>query len=175
MIGDRPSTARSEPNENGLDLWVLRWQPHDGLWARLEVYANGRDAAIAVTTRIRYDGARRCAVPFRLPELPAGSRILSCTVQLGAVGDTFADATLVINDDTQRWMSIRAQPTEDDGPAEVRLQGASGEILEKHVEPFAVEARLSGLGRAKGYTEAEGRAVLDGVRPVGDLDEISGW
>ncbi|MBG0565039.1 hypothetical protein [Actinoplanes aureus] len=172
-VAGRPGTARFEPNGGGPDLWVVRWEPLDGLWARLEVYANGQDAAIAVAERFRYDGARRCAVPFRLTELPAGSRTLVCSVQLGA---TFIEGTLVVNDDTRRWVSVRAQLTEDEGPAEVRRRGERADVLEKRVEPFAVEAHLSGLGNTpRSYTEEEGRAILNGVRPNGDPDEISTW
>ncbi|MEV6302323.1 hypothetical protein AB0M02_23105 [Actinoplanes sp. NPDC051861] len=152
-IGGRTGTVWSEPNTPAEDLWFVRWQPIDGVWARLETYAmDGADAA-DLAGRVRFDSARRCTVPFELTELPAGSSITSCSVTLAASSERFSEGTLVVGDG-KRWLVVRAERTPvDDEPV--------------------VSVDVDGIGN--GYTESDGRTVRDGYRRVGDLDDLSEW
>jgi len=52
------------------DRHAIRWQPLPGIWA--QVQATGAiDVALHAARGLRLDGVRRCAVPFRLPQVTA--------------------------------------------------------------------------------------------------------
>lgn len=181
-VGGRPGTAWSDPSPSGgPDLWFVRWEPVDGLWARLDSYAPGRDEAVGAAGRVRFDGARRCVLPFRLQSLPAGARVLECSVNLGTAGrGAFAEGSLVVGDGSGRWLTLRAQRTQGGerpggqlraGPYRVRRQGS--DVLQMFVEPCSVEVFLN--GRGQGYAEPDGLLVLGGYRPVGEIDDTETW
>ncbi|MEV1112825.1 hypothetical protein AB0I95_29885 [Micromonospora sp. NPDC049751] len=179
-VGDRPGVAWFDPSGDQ-KLWFVRWQPADGLWAQLDTYAPISDEAIATAGRVRFDGARRCVVPFRLESLPAGARLLECSVTLGrSEKAAFVEGSLVVGDDAGRWLTVRAQPAPGQqvrsadlvaGPYRARRQGS--DVLEMTVEPCFVEAFRKGWGN--GYTEADGLAILGGYRPTGDLARPDTW
>ncbi|ABP52561.1 hypothetical protein [Salinispora tropica] len=162
-------------------LWFVRWQPADGLWAQLDIYAAGRDEATAAAGRVRFDGAQRCVVPFRLQTLPSGGRLLACSVTLGrSEHGVFTSGSLVVGDGSGRWLTVRAQLAPDyeakagdlvAGPYRARRQG--GDVLEMGVGPCVVEAFLEGWGR--GYTESDGLTVLGGYQPAHDLGRPAMW
>ncbi|MEU8243955.1 hypothetical protein AB0C07_37345 [Actinoplanes missouriensis] len=173
-VGDRPGSAWvDQAPGGGPGLWFVKWQPADGLWGRLEIYAGSRAEATAAADRVRFDGARRCAVPFRLTELPAGARVVECSVNRSLDADGgFAEGTLVVADQAGRWLTVRAQRTAGGGrsgagdvtagPYAVWRQGSG--VLEMAVREEQVELFLTGWG--KGYSESEGLAVLSGYQPV---------
>ncbi|MCG5440669.1 hypothetical protein [Micromonospora foliorum] len=180
-VGDRPGFAWFDPSGDR-KLWFVRWQPADGLWAQLDTYATTRDDATGTAGRVRFDGAHRCVVPFRLGSLPPDGRLLECSVTLSrSARDSFVEGSLVVGDASGRWLTVRAQlaPDGDEarpgdlvaGPYRVRRQGS--DVLEMAVEPCLVEAFRKGWGN--GYTEAEGLAVLGGYRPARDLDRPDTW
>ncbi|PGH43140.1 hypothetical protein COO58_00770 [Micromonospora sp. WMMA1996] len=179
-VEGRPGVAWYDPSGDR-QLWFVRWQPADGLWAQLDIYAAGRDAATGAASRVRFDGAHRCVVPFRLRSLPAGARLLECSVTLGrSARDPFHEGSLVVGDGSGRWLTVRAQPAPGNGsragdlvagPYRARRQGS--DVLEMRVEPCFVEAFLKGWGR--GYTEADGLAVLGGYQPARDLARPTSW
>ncbi|WFE52181.1 hypothetical protein [Micromonospora sp. WMMD1155] len=180
-VGDRSGVAWYDPSGDR-KLWFVRWQPTDGLWAQVDMYATTQDEATGTAARVRFDGAHRCVVPFRLESLPPGGRLLECSVTLGRSGDSrFVDGSLVVGDDAGRWLTVRAQHAPDGyeagrgdlvaGPYRARRQGS--DVLEMVVKPCFVEAFRK--GRGSGYTEAEGLAILGGYRPGGDLDRPDTW
>ncbi|WP_433535370.1 hypothetical protein ACQPZK_25465 [Micromonospora sp. CA-249363] len=187
-VGDRPGVAWFDPSGDQ-KLWFVRWQPADGLWAQLDTYAATSDEATGTAGRVRFDGARRCVVPFRLESLPAGARLLECSVtfsrsEKSALGRSekggFAEGSLVVGDDAGRWLTVRAQPAPGQrvrsadlvaGPYRARRQGS--DVLEMTVEPCFVEAFRKGWG--EGYTEAEALTILGGYRPAADLDHPDTW
>ncbi|WP_433649344.1 hypothetical protein ACQP2C_21605 [Micromonospora zamorensis] len=180
-VGDRPGVAWFDPSGDR-KLWFVRWQPADGLWAQLDTYATGRDEATAMASRVRFDAAHRCVVPFRLESLPPGGRLRECSVTLGrSERGSFVEGSLVVGDDAGRWLTVRAQLAPDGhearsgdlvaGPYRVRRQGS--DVLEMAVEPCVVEAFLKGWG--KGYRESDGLVVLGGYRPARDLDRPDTW
>ncbi|KAB1140125.1 hypothetical protein F6X68_22805 [Micromonospora sp. AMSO12t] len=179
-VGGRPGVAWFDPSGD-TKLWFVRWQPVDGLWAQLDIYATGRDEATDAASRVRFDGAHRCVVPFRLRSLPPGGRLLGCSVTLSrSEHGSFDEASLTVGDDSGRWLTVRAQPVpgrdarEADlvaGPYRARRQGS--DVLEMFVEPCVVEAFLKGWGN--GYTEPEGLTILSGYQPVRDLDNPDTW
>ncbi|MEU0550923.1 hypothetical protein [Micromonospora sp. NPDC005979] len=179
-VGDRPGVAWFDPSGDQ-KLWFVRWQPADGLWAQLDTYAATSDEATGTAGRVRFDGARRCVVPFRLESLPAGARLLECSVTLGrSEKGAFAEGSLVVGDDAGRWLTVRAQSAPGHqvrsadlvaGPYRVRRQGS--DVLEMTVEPCFVEAFHRGWG--SGYTEAEALTILGGYRPAPDLDHPDTW
>jgi hypothetical protein len=163
-------------------LWFVRWQPAAGLWAQLDTYATSRDEAAGTASRVRFDGAHRCVVPFRLGSLPPGGRLLECSVTFGrSAPGSFIEGALVVGDDSGRWLTVRAQVAPNGsearrgdlvaGPYRARRQGS--DVLEMVVMPCVVEAFRKGWG--DGYTEAEGLAILGGYQPAADLDRPDTW
>ncbi|RZU75967.1 hypothetical protein EV384_4549 [Micromonospora kangleipakensis] len=179
-VDGRPGVAWFDPSGDA-KLWFVRWQPVDGLWAQLDIYATTRDEATAAASRVRFDGAHRCVVPFRLQLLPPGGRLLECSVKLGrSERGSFAEGSLVLGDEAGRWLTVRAQhvPGYDAraadlvaGPYRARRQGS--DVLEMFVKPCVVEAFLKGWGN--GYTESDGLTVLSGYQPARDLDHPNTW
>ncbi|WP_435207208.1 hypothetical protein [Micromonospora sp. bgisy143] len=179
-VGNLPGVAWFDPSGDQ-KLWFVRWQPADGLWAQLDTYAATSAEAVATAGQVRFDGARRCVVPFRLESLPAGARLLECTVTFGRSGKgAFVEGSLVVGDDAGRWLTVRAQPAPSHrvrsadlvaGPYRARRQG--DDVLEMTVEPCFVEAFREGWGN--GYTEAEGLVILGGYRPTGDVNHPDTW
>ncbi|MEO3779937.1 hypothetical protein ABGB16_24505 [Micromonospora sp. B11E3] len=182
-VGEQPGNAWVDPAPTGRSgLWFVRWQPVDGLWARLEIYADNRNEAVSAAGRVRFDGARRCAVPFRLQSLPAGARLLECSVQLSMDRpDAFAEGSLVVGDSSGRWLTVRAQRPAVDigadagdltaGPYRVRRQGS--DVLEMWVKPCQVELFLDGRGH--GYADLDGLTVLGGYRPATTITDPDTW
>ncbi|MEU8329867.1 hypothetical protein [Micromonospora sp. NPDC048839] len=180
-VGDRPGVAWFDTSGDR-KLWFVRWQPGDGLWAQLDVYAVSRDEATATASRVRFDAAHRCVVPFRLTSLPPGGRLLECEVTLGrSEHGSFVEGSLVVGDETGRWLTVRAQPAPHGyeigsghlvaGPYRARRQGS--DVLQMVAEPCVVEAFLKGWG--KGYGESDGLVVLGGYQPTRDLDRPDTW
>ncbi|MEV0879354.1 hypothetical protein AB0I85_16155 [Micromonospora echinofusca] len=179
-VGGRPGVAWFDPSGD-TKLWFVRWEPVDGLWAQLDIYATDRDAATDAAGRVRFDGAHRCVVPFRLRSLPPGGRMLGCSVTLLRSEDgSSTEASLVVGDDAGRWLTVRAQPVPGRGPLAAdlvagpyRARRQGSDVLEMYVKPFMVEAFLK--GRGNGYTESEGLTVLSGYQPARDLDRPDTW
>ncbi|MEU4553493.1 hypothetical protein [Micromonospora violae] len=180
-VGDRSGVAWFDPSGDR-KLWFVRWQPANELWAQLDIYATTRDEAVGTASRVRFDGAHRCVVPFRLESLPPNGRLLECSVTLGRPArDSFVEGSLVVGDASGRWLTVRAQlaPISDDarrgdlvaGPYRARRQGR--DVLEMVVKPCYVEAFRK--GRGNGYTEAEGLAILGGYQPARDLERPESW
>ncbi|BCJ56706.1 hypothetical protein [Micromonospora endophytica] len=179
-VGARPGTAWFDKSDDR-QLWFVRWQPVDGLWAQLDSYAADRDEATATATLVRFDQAQRCVVPFRLEALPTGGRLLECSVTLHRVEPTpVGAASLVVGDDSGRWLTVRTHVTPGyeappgdlvAGPYRARRQGS--EVLEMVVEPYVVEAFLRGWG--KGYPESVGLTVLGGFQGARDPARPDTW
>lgn len=187
LVGGRPGRAWFDPGPSGgTALWFVRWQPADGLWAQLDSYAADRAEAVGRAARVRFDGARRCVVPFRLTSMAPGTRLLECAVGLQAGSDDdegFLEGRLVLGDNAGRWLTVRAQRlpagapgTVTDGvaagPYQVRRQGA--DVLETYVGRCFVEAFVGGAW-GRGFTASEGLAVLAGYRPAEALDQPATW
>ena len=62
-------------------VWALLWQPVDGLWATVEVQGQPLDRAVRIAESIRFDVAKKCALPFTVGQAPAGTKLLTCTVR----------------------------------------------------------------------------------------------
>ncbi|MGW3788944.1 hypothetical protein ACWD5Z_30495 [Micromonospora chokoriensis] len=180
-VGDRPGYAWFDPSGDR-KLWFVQWQPGDGLWAQLDIYARTQDEATSTAARVRFDGAHRCVVPFRLGSLPPNGRLLECSVTLDrSEGGPFAEGSLVVGDDAGRWLTVRAQLAPEGrearpaelvaGPYRVWRQGS--DVLEMVVKPCVVEAFRDGWGN--GYTEAEGLTILGGYQPTRDFDSPDTW
>ncbi|MFG1842725.1 hypothetical protein ACGFH8_30360 [Micromonospora sp. NPDC049175] len=180
-VGDRPGVAWFDTSGDQ-KLWFVRWQPGDGLWAQLDTYAGSRDEATATASRVRFDAAHRCVVPFRLESLPPGARVRECSVTFGrSEHGNFVKGSLVVGDDGGRWLTVRAQLAPDGdkarsgdlvaGPYRARRQGS--DVLEMTVKPCVVEAFRKGWGQ--GYGESDGLVVLGGYRPTRDLDRPDTW
>ncbi|MDI6097118.1 hypothetical protein QLQ12_00660 [Actinoplanes sp. NEAU-A12] len=175
------SSESGESGESG--NWTVRWQPAEGLWASLQILGTDQAGLLAAAGGIRFDSAQRCVVPFRLTDLPAGMRTLSCSVKLGARG--FEEGSLLAGD-AQRWFNVRVErsspewrPTETEGdltagPYQVEREG--NRALKMIVHSCFVGLIRDGWGSwGNGVTEPEAVRVLAGYRPAADLGDVATW
>ncbi|WP_430783424.1 hypothetical protein [Actinoplanes sp. G11-F43] len=177
LVGDRPGRAWPDGG-----TWTVDWQPSAGLWARLQMLGAGRAELLTAAAAIRFDGARRCAVPFRLTVVPDGMRTLSCSVMLGSGG--FSEGALLVGDD-DRWFSVRVERADGHRPAAPRGELTAGPYRVDREDTRALRTVAGscyvGLIRdgwgswAKGVTEPEALSVLAGYRPAGDPADPSSW
>jgi hypothetical protein len=100
-IGGRPGTASTSVGSTGPSgppgqprrsvegkVWSLLWQPVDGLWATVEVQGQPLARAVQIAESVRFDVAKKCALPFTVGQAPAGTRLVTCSVRLGTQGTT---------------------------------------------------------------------------------------
>lgn len=180
LVGDRPGRAWADAADGG--NWTVDWQPATGLSARLQMLGAGRAQLLAAAATIRFDGARRCALPFRLTAVPEGMRTLSCSVMLGSGG--FSEGALLAGD-TERWFSVRVERPTGHRPAGPHGDLTAGpyrvDRTDTRVLRTVVASCYVGLIRddwgtwANGVTEPEALSVLAGYRPTGDPGDPSSW
>ena len=78
-VGARPATVRvaaglsAPPRDGDWNLYLIDWQPVDGLWARAEVQMREQDAAVTAIEHVRLDQSRRLTLPFSTGTPPAGA------------------------------------------------------------------------------------------------------
>jgi hypothetical protein len=109
-IGGRPGTAATSVGTTRLPgrpqvsslagkLWALLWQPVDGLWATVEVQGQSLDRAVQIAESIRFDLAKKCALPFTVGRAPAGTQLLTCSIRFSTqMSRLFAGAQLGFGD-----------------------------------------------------------------------------
>jgi len=151
LVGDRPGVLeRATGARLATPVWVLTWQPVDGVWARAEVPAPTDESILAAAEAVRVDEVRRCAAPFQLTALPAGARVLACEVNLAGEPDQpFVDASLAVGTDPSRVVHVRAE-----------AGGIGG---------------LTISTTRTGYAEADARLVLGGVRVSETPQDLNTW
>jgi hypothetical protein len=186
-VGGRPGTVSRTEQEpigpEGLGWWEVRWQPGDGVWARVHAWTTTKQEALAVATVVSFDSARRCAVPFRLPSMSAGAAVEKCELTMSTA---FQEAELRILDD--RWRSLlvrtkfpqagsgmKASSGFPAGPYSVRR--LSSRAWAVTVPPYVVEA-VALDGRPRRDLKQLERDVLEelgALRTVGKPDDPSTW
>ncbi|GIF42124.1 hypothetical protein [Actinoplanes xinjiangensis] len=183
-VGDRPGTVWVDDLPGGAGLWTVRWQPADGLWAKLESFAHDPEQAVAATAKVRLDSAQRCATPFRLTDVPGGMRILHCSVTLGGRG--FEEGALRVGDD-EHWFSLRVERSHPDNPladtshgdltaGPYQVERRSDGVLTTVVGSCSVGLIREGWGDwGDGVTEAEAIRLLAGYRQADNLDDAGSW
>ncbi|MFE0530684.1 hypothetical protein ACFW0V_24120 [Micromonospora parva] len=164
-------------------IWVLRWQPVPGLFARLRTVAPTDAALQAARSALRLDVAHRCSAPVRLTAMPAGAWNAGCEVSVANL-PTALDVSLVVNGSGFRSMEVRLryphgivgdrpEPNATAGgrPVHVSAQGETMELLD--VPKAQVTA---GWGRPnEGFTEEDAATVLGGVQVAEHLDRPATW
>jgi hypothetical protein len=113
-VGGRPVTLDETRYYDGVSVWVLRWQPVDGLWARVEAAHVSRDGALAFADKVRpaLDRSRRCVVPTHVTTLPSGLRWTGCGVQFSGYDRTMWSSIVTFADASGEAISVRT----DGGP-----------------------------------------------------------
>ncbi|MEV6928746.1 hypothetical protein AB0M46_30235 [Dactylosporangium sp. NPDC051485] len=81
VVNGHPGKFAYDESHSGIG--TLRWRVANGLWLQVSGSLD-RTAALAVGNGVRLDRTYRCAVPFRLPSTPAGTRVESCTMTMYA-------------------------------------------------------------------------------------------
>jgi hypothetical protein len=95
-VGGLPGTLDETRYFDGTSVWVLRWQPVKGLWARVEG-SGKRDDVMAFAEQVPAGLARsrRCVVPVEIGKLPAGLRWTGCGVLFSGANPAVPDATIL--------------------------------------------------------------------------------
>ncbi len=168
-VGTRTGTLASDQGGGR-----LRWQPVDGVWAELQ--AAGTDAQlIHLAGAVTFDHVLRCAVPFRLTWVPAGSTLEACSMVFDDHGEATGSATVRIGAGAVTvavgpGASVRAPTTTINGrPATVRSYPGDGGnvVLQIDVDfgDHVVELLAEG-----GHDEATVRHLAEGYRDVAGTD-----
>ncbi|SDT47824.1 hypothetical protein [Actinoplanes derwentensis] len=183
LVADRPARVWQDGDHGDGGNWTVEWQPTGGLWARLQMVGSGQPELLAAAATLRFDAATRCALPFRLTVVPAGMRVLSCSVTLGSRG--FSEGVTLVGDD-ERWFSVRVEePGAGNPAAEVdgaltagpyQVRRAETRVLQTVAGGCYVGLIRDGWGSwAKGVTEPEALSVLAGYRPAENLSDPARW
>src|SRR5262249_46154546 len=108
VFDGHPATLVSATFPSGkFPHWALLWQPVDGLWAGLHASTEtGEDELWQDVAALRLDRAHRCVVPFRLTELPIGTKLISCSAGLPAAGDPYAPSEVSVGDGHGNSVSV---------------------------------------------------------------------
>jgi hypothetical protein len=78
-VGGRPATLTRTDARGDTSHWTLRWEPVEGLPARVQVFrATDRSAVYQVAGALRLDVAQRCAVPLRIAAPPRDGTWTAC-------------------------------------------------------------------------------------------------
>jgi hypothetical protein len=110
-VGGRSATLDETRYEHGVSVWVLRWQPVDGVWARVEAGGVSRNDATAFAERVRpaLDRSRRCVVPMHVPTLPSGLRWTGCGVSFSGYDTTMWSSIVTFADASGEAISVRTE------------------------------------------------------------------
>ncbi|MCG5441907.1 hypothetical protein NIE79_004169 [Micromonospora sp. NIE79] len=174
---DRLSTSGAVP------IWVLRWQPVPGLFARLRTEAP-TDAALRVAKiALRLDVAHQCSAPVRLTTLPAGAWKAGCEVNVANLPATL-DVSLIVNARGDRSMEVRLQYARSiAGERREPNATAAGRPTYRYAQGGMME--LLGIPKAhltagwgwpnKGFTGEDAATVLGGVQVAEHLDRPATW
>ncbi len=190
-IGGRPGTVSRTEREpvglKGLGWWEVRWQPVDGVWARVHAWTVTRQEALAVAAGISFDSARRCATPLRLPSMSSGAAVVQCQLTLGLEsGTAFQESEVRIVDDRWRELLVRARFPQSEGKLKPSRGLTAGPYPVRRlssfawavaVQPYVVEA-IALDGRPRRDLKRLERDVLEelgGLRTVGAPDDPSSW
>jgi hypothetical protein len=178
VIGGRPGTVTNrsivrlrEPGPTTAAdprLWSLVWQPADGFWATVEVQTGSLDEALRAAGQVRFDRATRCAVPFRVGELPSGTTLRSCRVSLVAdQGGVFGDAQLDYGNGTDRMQLIGAFAPPGSAEGGYTLQAGPNRAYPDPDGSYTMLIKpIHFTLTPRGYSRAEETAVLASVRTI---------
>jgi hypothetical protein len=84
-VNGRPGTLQRVTTGTGANtgiVWVLRWQPAEGLFALVQVFDKDQALAYAAAGALRLDRAQRCVTPLTLRSEPAGAKWTTCQTKV---------------------------------------------------------------------------------------------
>lgn len=102
-VGGRPAQRERQPlaGSSGNVRWVLRWQPVDGLWARIGALGDhDLSDVMGYAAGLHLDRAQRCVVPYRLGVGPPNASAIGCMVRLGrelGVGTSDPEVAVIVS------------------------------------------------------------------------------
>ena len=110
----RPAVLRTSDLEKGtkLRVYVIDWQPVDGLYARYLVRTEDDLAGgLAILRHVRLDRAKGCIVPYRMDYLPPGATVQECSVSLSmSTPEEILQETRATIADGPRRIEVQASP-----------------------------------------------------------------
>jgi hypothetical protein len=186
-VGGRPATLTRYEGLGGTSNPALKWEPVDGLFARIQGFQTDRSALFEAAAALRLDVAQRCAVALRIAAPPPGGTLTACDTAVrtaphptrgvwihslltyrtpsgGDVGIWAEEDRPRANLDTSQF---RPNATVGGRPAQWRTADPRG-------------LWILGFGRAgelfiSGASKAESIRVAAGVSVVGNLADPSTW
>ncbi|MFU8873439.1 hypothetical protein [Micromonospora sp. SL4-19] len=178
---------------NGAGGLVKAWQPVPGLYARASMLGDTDRGMLAkAVNALRWGEARRCDAPLRLSALPAGARVVSCSVDAHAFpGGLNVELTLYREPSATMWVRLQygAQIAADRDESNRTVGGRPA-----YLYPGGTTLELLGISRAHltadfgwpmpgidpskdhpGFTEADATSVLAGAQVAKDLTDPETW
>jgi hypothetical protein len=159
-IGGLPSTL-DETRYPDATVWVLRWQPVNGLWARVEGSVS-RDDVMAFAAKVPggLEHSRRCVVPVEIAKLPPGLRWTGCGVLLNGYNQAQAGQGILtfanldgppVSVQTGRGMVAADNPATNRTVAGHRAWWVSGSLTVDHGDGkfFMVDFRPHGAAASE--------------------------
>jgi hypothetical protein len=168
------------------DLYVRRMlvNAHHS-WRRRRANREVAVAAVQILERVPFDEARRCAMPFRLGDLPAGTRLAECTLELthSPPGPymTWESTLTLVEGDRRLSLCTRDDPLGPD-PALVpgRLRARPYRVWAERggswvVRDEGVHIQVSVRIEDDPFTQAEVLGILAGLRVTGHPQDPRTW
>jgi hypothetical protein len=177
-IGPDMAVLDGVPRQGGPG-YVLREQPVDGLWLRIETAnaAQARDMA----SRVDLQQSQRCVLPFRLGARPPGAELIECYV--GFIDGRYVHGGLVLRDSDDHTMQVQAQYEPRMAGSRTANHSAGGR--DAFLYPGRDEVELLGLpglylsariGKAyRGFDVADADLVLGAVTVATDVEDLATW
>jgi hypothetical protein len=171
QVAGRTGTLSVLNGQQGLTLYVLRWQTANGLWLQV-ADAPDEPTTLAVAESVRLDRTYRCTVPYRLGAVPAAMKVDSCTVAFNgsdvigmmSIGDGRSHILVLADRGTVK------EPNETLGgrPARVRenTNGGGAKIMDVMIGQDGALLHLSASGPYDAATVR--RIAAESVRVGGD-------
>jgi hypothetical protein len=161
--------------------YVMREEPADGLWLRIETFSLA--AAREMAAAVNLNQSQRCVLPFSVGALPVGVEVVECYV--GFIDGRYVHGGLVLRDADDRTMEVQAQ-------YEPRLPGSKtanhrvGGGRDAFLYPGRDEVELLGLPPGlhlsarigtgyRGFEVADADLVLAGVTVATDVEDMATW
>jgi hypothetical protein len=191
-VAGRPGVLMTSPDRLLTHRWLF-WSPVDGVDMRVTVTVPDEDRAavddadvVRLASSIRLDRTARCAAPMQLTHRPTAAPLTSCenAMEVGSDPRAVASGSASFGEfDDGLFVSYVAPaipaevvPTDipwlsaDPSPGSAPVFAPTTGQVTRIVGEFQTYVSTTG-----GYTEADARAVADGLQPGGRADELASW
>ncbi|MGQ5262813.1 hypothetical protein ACTWLT_18905 [Micromonospora sp. ZYX-F-536] len=174
---------------NGMARGLVKlWQPAPGLYARAVMLHGDESVLKQAVKALRWDEATRCAAPLRLDALPAGAKVMNCSVDVASYPRLVTAQFTVQRADTEtmwvryRYASQAGTRTETNRtvagrPAFLSAKGMKLELTGIPGTTMAVDFGWPWDGQIPSaiFTEADATTLLAGAKFPTDPTRPQSW